>query len=131
MILRVKLQHIAEFNNGRRRAAHRYSAGLAQLPDVIPPFEDGKGTHVYHQYTLLSPKRDAIQKALNEAQIANAIYYPIPLHQQKAFADTCSGVKMPVSEKVAAECLSLPIFPELSDAQVDQILEVIGKAVRG
>ena len=131
VILRVKLQHIADFNKGRRRAAHRYSAGLAQLPDVIPPFEDGKGNHVYHQYTLLSPKRDAIQKALNEAQIANAIYYPIPLHQQKAFADTCGGVKMPVSEKVAAECLSLPIFPELSDAQVDQILEVIGKAVRG
>jgi len=124
VILRVKLKRIEQFNEGRRRAAHRYSAGLAQMPDVVPPFEDGKGRHVYHQYTLLSPKRDAIQKALNEAQIANAIYYPIPLHQQQAFADTCRGVKLPVSERVAAECLSLPIFPELTDAQVDQVLEV-------
>jgi len=130
VILRVKLKRIEQFNEGRRRAAHRYSAGLAQLPDVVPPFEDGKGRHVYHQYTLLSPKREAIAKALNEAQIANAIYYPIPLHQQKAFSDTCSNVKLPVSEKVAAECMSLPIFPELTDAQVDQVLDVIAKAVR-
>ena len=125
VILRVKLKRIEQFNDGRRRAAHRYSAGLAQLPDVMPPFEDGKGRHVYHQYTLLSPKRDAIQKALNEAQIANAIYYPIPLHRQKAFADSCQDIKLPVSEQVAAECLSLPIFPELTDAQVDAVLEVI------
>ncbi|WP_127477314.1 DegT/DnrJ/EryC1/StrS family aminotransferase [Sulfurivermis fontis] len=125
VILRVKLKRIEQFNAGRRRAAHRYSAALAQMPDVIPPFEDGKGRHVYHQYTLLSPKRDTIQKALNEAQIANAIYYPIPLHQQQAFADTCRGIKLPVSEQVAAQCLSLPIFPELTDAQVDQVLDVI------
>lgn len=131
VILRVKLKRIEQFNEGRRRAAHRYSAGLAQMPDVVPPFEDGKGRHVYHQYTLLSPRRDAIQKALNEAQIANAIYYPIPLHQQQAFADTCAGVKLPVSEKVASECLSLPIFPELSDAQVDQVLDVIRGVVGG
>jgi Predicted pyridoxal phosphate-dependent enzyme apparently involved in regulation of cell wall biogenesis len=131
VILRVKLKRIAQFNDGRRRAAHRYSAGLAQMPDVVPPFEDGKGRHVYHQYTLLSPRRDAIQKALNEAQVANAIYYPIPLHQQQAFADTCRGVKLPVSEKVASECLSLPIYPELTDAQVDQVLDVIRGAVGG
>lgn len=130
VILRVKLKRIEQFNEGRRRAAHRYSAGLAQMPDVIPPFEDGKGRHVYHQYTLLSPKRDAIQKALNEAQIANAIYYPIPLHQQNAFADTCRGIKLPVSEQVAAQCLSLPIFPELTDAQVDEVLDVIRGAVQ-
>ncbi|PKM45127.1 MAG: erythromycin biosynthesis sensory transduction protein eryC1 [Gammaproteobacteria bacterium HGW-Gammaproteobacteria-1] len=130
VILRVKLKRIEQFNDGRRRAAHRYSAALAQMPDVVPPFEDGKGRHVYHQYTLLSPKRDAINKALNEAQIANAIYYPIPLHQQKAFADTCAGVKLPVSEKIAAQCLSLPIFPELTDAQVDEVLAVIRGVVQ-
>lgn len=129
VILRVKLKHIEQFNAGRRRAAHRYSAGLAQMPDVTPPFEDRKGRHVYHQYTLLSPKRKAIQEALNQAQVANAIYYPIPLHQQKAFADSCVGKKLPVSEKVAAECLSLPVYPELADEQVDQILDIISKTI--
>ncbi|MGE0082601.1 MAG: DegT/DnrJ/EryC1/StrS family aminotransferase, partial [Thiohalomonadaceae bacterium] len=109
VILRVKLKRIEQFNEGRRRVAHRYSAGLAKLEGVTPAYEDGKGRHVYHQYTLLSPRREAIQKALNEARIANAIYYPVPLHQQKAFADVCKDVSLPVTEHVASQCLSLPI----------------------
>lgn len=131
VILRVKLKRIGQFNEGRRRVAHRYSAGLAQLADVTPPFEDGMGRHVYHQYTLLSPRREAIQKALNDAQIANAIYYPVPLHQQKAFADVCHDVKLPVTEQVAAQCLSLPIYPELSNSQVDEVLSVIASVLAG
>ncbi len=130
VILRVKLKRIEQFNEGRRRVAHRYSEGLAKLDGVTPAFEDGKGRHVYHQYTLLTTHRDAIQKALNEAQIANAIYYPVPLHQQKAFADVCKDVKLPVTEQVASQCLSLPIYPELSNAQVDEVLAVIAKAVK-
>jgi dTDP-4-amino-4,6-dideoxygalactose transaminase len=130
VILRVKLKRIDQYNAGRRHAAHRYSAALAKLQDVTPPHEDGKGRHVYHQYTLLSPKREAIQNALNAAQIANAIYYPVPLHRQKAFADVCAGVRLPVTEQVASQCLSLPIFPELTDAQVDAVTEVIAGAVR-
>ena len=130
VILRVKLKRIEQFNEGRRRVAHRYSAGLAKLDGVTPAYEDGKGRHVYHQYTLLSPQREAIQKALNEARIANAIYYPVPLHQQKAFADVCQDASLPVTEHVASQCLSLPIYPELSNAQVDEVLEVIAKAVK-
>lgn len=128
-ILRVKLRHIDRFNAERRRAAHRYSAALAQIDGVTPPHKDAKGRHVYHQYTLLSPRRDALQKALSDAQIASAIYYPIPLHRQKAFADTCIDSRFPISEKVAAECLSLPIYPELTDAQIDRVLDVIRKTL--
>lgn len=122
-ILRVKLRHIDEFNQGRRRAAHAYSEALKDV--VTPPAEDGLGTHVYHQYTLLSERRDDIQKALQAADIACAIYYPIPLHQQKVFADECAGLSLPVTEDVSRRCLSLPIFPELSDAQIETIVATI------
>ncbi len=129
VILRAKLKHIDQYNEGRRRAAHRYSAALAGMPDVTPPHENGIGHHVYHQYTLLSPRRDAIMEALKAEEIACAVYYPIPLHRQPVFAESCAGISLPVTERVAAECLSLPIFPEITDQQIDRVLEVIGAVV--
>ena len=130
VILRVKLRHIEEFNAGRRRAAHLYSSLMADLP-VETPREDGIGVHVYHQYTLLSDHRDAIMQALQQAGIACAVYYPVPLHQQKVFAAHCQGVSLPVTEAIARRCLSLPIYPELSDDQVREIVAVIRKALKG
>jgi len=124
-ILRVKLRHIDEFNQGRRRAAHAYSEVLKAV--VTPPAEDGLGTHVYHQYTLLSDRRDDIQQALQAADIACAIYYPIPLHRQKVFAEDCADLSLPVTEEVCRRCLSLPIFPELTDAQIETVVSTIGK----
>ncbi|MGD8484005.1 MAG: DegT/DnrJ/EryC1/StrS family aminotransferase [Thioalkalispiraceae bacterium] len=127
VVLRAKIKHIAEYNQQRRRAAHHYSELLKDI--VSPPFEDSKGTHVYHQYTLLTDKRDAIMEKLNAAQIGCAIYYPIPLHQQKAFADTCQDVSLPVTEDIVRHCMSLPIFPELSNAQVEHVVDVIKSAI--
>jgi dTDP-4-amino-4,6-dideoxygalactose transaminase len=127
-ILRVKLKRIDEFNAGRRRAAHLYSQLLSGLP-LQTPHEDGIGVHVYHQYTLLSERRDAIQQALQQAQIACAIYYPVPLHQQKVFAEDCVGLSLPITEDLARRCLSLPIFPELSEEQVREIVAVITQAL--
>lgn len=129
VILRAKLKRIEQYNEGRRRVAHRYSAALAGMNDVTPPHEDGVGRHVYHQYTLLSPRRDAIMEALRAQEIACAVYYPIPLHRQEVFAEECRDVSLPVAESVAAQCMSLPIFPEMTDAQVDTVLEVIGGVV--
>ena len=129
VILRVKLRHIDEFNAGRRRAAHLYSELMADLP-VVTPHEDGLGVHVYHQYTLLSDRRDHIMQALQQAQIACAVYYPVPLHRQKVFATECEGVSLPVTEQVASRCLSLPIFPELEEAQVRRVVAVIREALR-
>jgi dTDP-4-amino-4,6-dideoxygalactose transaminase len=130
IILRVKLKHIDEFNENRRRVAHRYTAALAGMSGIIPPFEDGIGRHVYHQYTLLAEDRDSIMQALKENEVGCAIYYPIPLHRQQVFVDICQGVSLPVSERISKQCLSLPVFPELKDPQVDRILEVVHNAVK-
>ncbi|MBT2970000.1 MAG: erythromycin biosynthesis sensory transduction protein eryC1 [gamma proteobacterium symbiont of Ctena orbiculata] len=129
IILRVKLKRIDNYNENRRRIAHRYSAALAGIPGIMPPHEDGIGHHVYHQYTLLAENRDAIQQALRDNEIASAIYYPIPLHQQEVFASACQGRTLPVSERISQQCLSLPVFPELKDTQVDRILDVIREVV--
>jgi dTDP-4-amino-4,6-dideoxygalactose transaminase len=129
-ILRVKLKRIDEFNRNRRRAAHLYSDLLADLP-LVTPYEDGLGVHVYHQYTLLSERRDTIMQALQEAGIASAIYYPVPLHRQKVLAAECAEVQLPVTESVAERCLSLPIYPELEEADIRRIVSVIRAALNG
>jgi dTDP-4-amino-4,6-dideoxygalactose transaminase len=129
VVLRAKLPLIDHYNQERRRVAHRYSAGLAGL-NLQTPFEDGVGLHVYHQYTLLTDDRAAIQQALTDHQIASAVYYPVPLHQQKVFASIAAGSSFPVTESVAARCLSLPIYPELSNALVDEVCGVIRQALK-
>ena len=97
---------------------------------IETPYEDGKGVHVYHQYTILTDKRETIQKALAAANIASAVYYPVPLHKQDVFAEDCKGMTLPVTERVAARVLSLPIFPELTNVQVEQVVAVIGHALK-
>lgn len=126
-ILRVKLRHIDRFNNLRRQNAHYYSARLAEA-GVTPPHEDGKGVHVYHQYTVLTDRRDAVQQALTNAGSASAVYYPIPLHRQNVFSADFAGISLPVSESVAARCLSLPIYPELTESQMDRVVAAIREA---
>ncbi len=128
VVLRAKLKHIDKYNAGRRHVAHLYSQLLADLP-IETPFEDGIGQHVYHQYTLLSDKRDDIMKALQAENIACAVYYPVPLHQQNAFKEECAGITLPVTESVAKRCFSLPICPFLSDENVYKIVDVIKKAL--
>lgn len=123
-ILRVKLKRVDAFNAARRRIAQAYNACLAGS-GVITPHEDGKGLHVYHQYTLQSERRDALKLALAKAGIASAIYYPIPLHRQALYADQYASLSLPVSEAAAARVLSLPISPTLTDAQINRICEVV------
>jgi dTDP-4-amino-4,6-dideoxygalactose transaminase len=128
-ILRVKLKLIDRFNTDRRRVAHLYSELLRDLFTV--PAEDGKGTHVYHQYTLLTDRRDSVMARLSEQEIASAVYYPIPLHKQEVFAASCSGTTLPVSEDVASRCMSLPIYPEMSDDQVRLVAATVREALVG
>lgn len=130
-ILRIKLKYIDKYNANRRRIARCYSDALADLPDCIPPYEDSRGIHVYHQYTLLSPRRDQIMAALAGQEIASMIYYPIPLHQQEVFQKEGVDRGFPVSERIAGQCLSLPIFPEMSDWQVERVVEVIRSTLLG
>jgi dTDP-4-amino-4,6-dideoxygalactose transaminase len=129
VILQHKLPHIDEYNAQRRRVADRYDAGLADI-DVTTPHRDELGTHVFHQYTLLSTKRAMVMEALKNEDIASAIYYPVPLHRQQACADAVA-MDLPNAESVAERCFSLPIFPELDDERIDRICGVVREALGG
>ncbi|WP_322992147.1 DegT/DnrJ/EryC1/StrS family aminotransferase [Limnohabitans sp.] len=129
VVLRAKLPLIDHYNQERRRVAHRYNAGLCLL-NLQTPCEDGVGLHVFHQYTLLTDHREVIQQALAEHKIASAVYYPVPLHQQKVFADISVGSHFPVTESVAKRCLSLPIYPELSNEAIDEVCGVIRQVLK-
>jgi dTDP-4-amino-4,6-dideoxygalactose transaminase len=124
VVLRAKLKRIDQYNAARRHAAHLYSELLADLP-LVTPYEDGVGVHVYHQYTLLSERRDDIIKALQAQNIGCAVYYPVPLHKQNVFKAECADISLPVTESVAAQCFSLPICSALSDETVREIAAVI------
>jgi dTDP-4-amino-4,6-dideoxygalactose transaminase len=126
-VLRVKLRHLAGFNEARRAVAKRYREKLAGA-NVTLPIEHGRGTHVYHQFTIRSERRDAIREALGKESIASSVFYPMPLHQQPAYASIAKGVSLPVSEKISKTVLSLPINPLLDEASIDRIAACVRKA---
>jgi UDP-2-acetamido-2-deoxy-ribo-hexuluronate aminotransferase len=114
-ILNVKLRHLDAWNRARREAAARYAALLKGTP-VTTPYISPDGEHIFHQYTLRAPRRDDLANHLKAKGIPHAIYYPVPLHLQKAFA--MSGGKpgdFPVAEQAAREVLSLPMHTELNE----------------
>ncbi|MEE7628049.1 DegT/DnrJ/EryC1/StrS family aminotransferase [Methylobacter sp. Wu8] len=124
VILRAKLKRIDQYNQGRRHVGRLYSELMADLP-LTTPFENSLGEHVYHQYTLLCDRRDEVMKALQDKQIACAVYYPVPLHRQNVFKQEYANVSLPVTEFVAANCMSLPICPFLEDDSIREIVSVI------
>lgn len=124
VILRAKLKRISAYNEGRRRVAALYTS-LLEKTGVRPPLEDGKGVHAYHQYTILTDRREQIMDHLAKAGIASAVYYPIPLHRQEVFASDYIDVSLPVTEEVAGRCMSLPIFPEMTENQVNEVVTAI------
>lgn len=129
-ILRVKFKHIDEWNAARREKAEIYNELLAGLPLTLPGV-DPQGTPVYHLYVLRTDKRDALMTALKEQEIASAIYYPVPLHLQRAFRNL--GFKQgdfPVAEKACSQAMALPCYPELTIEQQKQIGSVIEKTLK-
>lgn len=131
-VLRVKLPHLDSWNEGRRVVAKRYQAlfGEAMIPGVITPEELSGTVPVYHQYTIRVKDREGVQKRLNDLGIQTMVYYPIPLDQQEvhAYMGHQRG-DFPVSDRAAAEVLSLPMFPELTEAQQRQVVEALKQAV--
>jgi dTDP-4-amino-4,6-dideoxygalactose transaminase len=124
-ILRVKLGQLAEWTEARRRHAAHYTAGLKGSA-LTPPVERPGDTHVYHQYTIRAGDRDALQQRLTAAQIQTRVYYEEPLHMQPVLADHgYRAGQFPVTERACAEVLSLPVHPQLSDTQVEYVLESI------
>jgi len=128
-ILRVKLPHVTGWNAARRRLAERYTARLASLPGVTPPAVTPG--HVFHQYTVRLPRerRDAIRQALQAQGIGTMVYYPTPIHQLPVYAGRFPA--QPVSEMAAAEVLSLPIWPEMTDATWERVIAAVERAVAG
>jgi len=125
-ILLIKLKRIEEYNRKRRQKASLYSSLLSGV--VRCPSERNGSYHVYNQYTIMSEKRDEIQRGLREAGISSVVYYPRPLHLQKAlsFLGHKEG-DFPSAERASREVLSLPIYPELEDAVIERIAEIIKK----
>ena len=128
VILRAKLKRIDDYNANRRRVDQTYKTLLADT-DVQTPLEDGKGYHVYHQYTCMHPQRDSIMQTLRDADISCAIYYPIPLHKQEVFAQDCQNTVLPVTEAVVKNCFSLPVYPELTEDKIQLITDTIKSAL--
>ncbi|MBI5447505.1 MAG: DegT/DnrJ/EryC1/StrS family aminotransferase [Gammaproteobacteria bacterium] len=128
VILRTKLPHIDIYNAQRRQVAEWYNEALRDLPVTLPSLHP-HALPVYHQYTLLSEQRDFIMQQLTQASIANAVYYPIPLHRQHLFGNRYQHLSLPHSERIAQQCFSLPIFPEMTKEQVDQVTHVIRQAL--
>ncbi len=122
-ILRIKLKRIDQYNQQRHVNANKYTEALTEL-GITTPSESADSTHVYHQYTIQDSRRDKLHAALGEQKIASAIYYPKGLHQQIAFTNNQPAVSLPITENISANCLSLPMYPELSSEQIDRIISV-------
>ncbi|MBR5167246.1 MAG: DegT/DnrJ/EryC1/StrS family aminotransferase [Salinivirgaceae bacterium] len=127
-ILRVKLPHLDEYNRARLAAAEKYNAALSGIDGLETPVTAAFTTHIFHQYTLKvkNGQRDALKKHLDGQGIPNMVYYPIPLHRQKAFEPyVTENDSFPVSETICGEVLSLPMHTELDDEQIERITSTV------
>lgn len=123
-VLNAKLPHLERFNEGRIRVAARYDQAFKSLPLATPQVAPG-ARHVYQQYTVRTPLRERLAKHLEALQVPYAVHYPRPLHQQPAFAALWEGPPLPEAERAATEVLSLPMFPEMRDDEIDVVIQAI------
>jgi dTDP-4-amino-4,6-dideoxygalactose transaminase len=124
--LSAKLPHLAEWSAKRRKNARYYDEALAGIDGICTPVIDPKNESIFNQYTIRAQRRDELQGYLKEKGIGTSVYYPLPLHQQPCFAylgyreGSC-----PESERAAKEVLSLPIYPELTRDQLDEVVDAV------
>ena len=128
-ILGVKLRHLDAWTEARRAHAHRYDKLLKDTP-ISTPVEMPSNRHVYHVYAVRSAHRDALRKFLEARQIETGLHYPIPVHMQPAHTDLgyVQG-DFPISEQIALEVLSLPLFPEMPENAPGQVAEALLEAL--
>ena len=125
-ILRVKLQRLDADNARRRAIADAYRQGLAGLPLALPSERPG-GQHVWHQYVIRAPDRDRVRAALSERGVGTAIHYPQPVHLQPAYRDRVpiGPTGLTVTEALAGEILSLPIYAQMHQDMVQRVIEAV------
>ncbi|WP_109851557.1 DegT/DnrJ/EryC1/StrS aminotransferase family protein [Aquimarina sp. AU58] len=136
-VLRIKLPNLDRYNDARREAAKKYTTAFADQEHIITPvIIDKEDTHVFHQYTLrvIDIDRDALVKHLNDNGIPCGVYYPIPLHSQKAYQDErYNEADFPITNQLVKEVISLPMHTELDDEQIDfitsTVIDFVGKSV--
>ena len=133
-VLQVKLQYLDQWNEGRRRNAERYRQLFARTKQVdcvvLPPTRPGN-FHVYNQFTVRVPKRDELRAFLKEKGVGTEVYYPLPMHLQNCYRELGHGKgSFPLSERAAEEVMSLPIYPELTEAQQSYVVEMIAEFYR-
>jgi dTDP-4-amino-4,6-dideoxygalactose transaminase len=129
-VLSAKLPHLDVWNAARRRVAARYAEGLAGLPGLRVPACREDSEPVWHLFVVRHPRRDDLQKRLGDKGIGTGLHYPIPVHLQPAFAHL--GYKegdLPHTEAAAAQCLTLPMFAEMTDEQVAYVIQSVREAV--
>jgi dTDP-4-amino-4,6-dideoxygalactose transaminase len=132
-VLRIKLPHLDAWTAARRRNADRYltlfsAAGLDRHIEL--PSEPEGRTHIYNQFVIRSPRRDALREHLTADGIGTEVYYPVPFHRQLCFEDvTRAGETYPVADRAAETVLALPIYGELSPAQLEYVVASIGRFV--
>jgi dTDP-4-amino-4,6-dideoxygalactose transaminase len=125
-ILRIKLPHLRKWNENRRKAAENYNQLLKGVAGVKPPSEPRWSRGIYHLYVVRAQQRDEVQKHLTELNIGTGLHYPIPLHLQKAYEHLgYSQGDFPVTEQLARELLSLPMFPHIQREQQAQVVEAL------
>ena len=127
-ILRVKLSHLNKWNESRRKNAQKYNELLNDIDGIFTPYEADYAKHVYHLYVIRTENRDKLREELRSKDIATGIHYPIPLHLQAAYKYL--GYEygdFPVTEECSQEILSLPMFTELSEDQIEEIVKLIKK----
>jgi dTDP-4-amino-4,6-dideoxygalactose transaminase len=125
-VLGVKLPHLESWTESRRRHAAEYSRRLKGVGDLIVPQEHADARHVYHLYVVQTSSRDKLQAHLTARGVSTGLHYPVPLHLQQAYADLgYRAGAFPVTERVASNGLSLPMYAELTDAQITHVVDSI------
>jgi dTDP-4-amino-4,6-dideoxygalactose transaminase len=133
-VLRVKLPHLAAWTAARQRNADRYRAlfGAQRLDQVVLPAAMPDRSHIYNQFVIRVPNRDAVKASLQAAGIGCEVYYPVPFHQQECFAGLgYAPDAFPEAERAAAETLALPVYGELTEAQQVEVVGAVGGALVG
>jgi dTDP-4-amino-4,6-dideoxygalactose transaminase len=125
-ILHAKLARLPEWNAQRRQLAQRYNEQLSDVEDVVVPFEPSCSHAIYHLYVVRVPDRQEMQDSLKAAGIGSGIHYPVPLHLQQAYIGLgYRAGDLRVTERISAEIVSLPIYPQLTEAQQDKVVTAI------
>jgi dTDP-4-amino-4,6-dideoxygalactose transaminase len=128
-VLGVKLRQLGRWNEARRRLAARYRELLAGLPLDLP-HEAPDRRHVWHLFVVLHPERDRLRAGLASRGVQTGLHYPIPVHLQEAYRGLgYAAGDFPVAERIGRECLSLPLFPEMTDAQQDRVAAALRDAL--